>query len=234
MQENEFEVRGDGNGAQEIVTPRRALARLRGTQVEREAGARRQIEEAVLVACGRRGYRNITVAEVLELSGAYRSQFYRHFASKADCYAAAYEAGIERLCAALLGTAAVEPSWREGLRAALRELSRFASRHPDLARGLLVEALVAGGPAGIKRDEVFERLAHALDSARRETGSRHSPPPITAAFMIGAIESSVGEALAADEPQRFTAAVPELAHLIVAAYFGDEAGREELTLLRAA
>ncbi len=222
-----------GRDEPEIATPRAALARLRGTQTEREAEARRKIEEAMLIACGRGGYRNVTVAEVLELYGGYRSQFYRHFASKADCYAAAYESAIEQLCAALLDAAAAEPSWRAGLRAALRELSRFAGAQPDLARGLLVEIHVAGGPALAKREEVFKRLTRAVGSARRETGSRHSPPPMTAAFMISTIEVAVCEALQRDNPQSFEAAVGELAHLVIAAYFEEAAAREELTAERA-
>jgi AcrR family transcriptional regulator len=212
----------------EIATPRAALARLRGIQTAREAEAGRKIEEAMLIACGRGGYRNVTVAEVLELYGGYRSQFYRHFASKADCYAAAYESAIKQLCAALLDAAAAEPSWRAGLRAALRELSRFASGQPDLARGLLVEVHVAGGPALGKRGEALERLTRAVDSARRE--SHHSPPPITAAFMVSAIEAAVCQALVRGEPRRFRAAVPELVHLVVAAYFDEEAAREELAV----
>jgi len=176
----------------------------------------------MLLGCGRRGYRKVTVAEVLDLYGGYRSQFYSHFASKADCYAAAYGNKIERLCAALLGAAKPQPSWPDGLRAALGELARFAVEQPDSARGLLVEVHVAAGPALVKPKEVFERLTRAIDGARRVKASRHSPPPITAEFMIGAIETAVCEALMKDDPRSFKAAVPELAHLVVAAYFGEE------------
>lgn len=220
-------------GEPKIATPRLALARLQGAQTEREARARRKIEEAVLVACGRNGYRNVTVAEVLGLYGGYRSEFYRHFASKADCFATAYENGIERLCMALLDAAGAEPSWREGLGSALRELVRFAREQPDLARGLLVEVHVAGNPALAKREEVFERLTRAVDNARLETGSRHSPPPMTAAFMISAIEVAVCEALERGEPQSFEATMAEMAHLVVTAYFDEAAARGELVAERA-
>ena len=212
-----------GRGEPGIATPRGGLAGPRGTQTETEAHARRKSEEAILIACRRGGYRNVTAAEVLDLCGGYRNQFYRHFASKADCYAAAYESGVERLCAA-----AAEPSWREELRSARRRLVRFACEQPDLARGLLVEVHVAGRPALAKREEVFKRLTRAIDSARRETGSRHSPPPMTAAFMISVIEVAVCEALQRGKPQSFEAAVVELAHLVIAC-FGEEATQEELT-----
>ncbi|HKA66453.1 MAG TPA: hypothetical protein VKG03_00960 [Solirubrobacterales bacterium] len=222
-----------GNEAKRgIVTPRRALARLRDSQSEADARVREAIERATLVSCGELGYRKVAVRDVIERYGGYRAQFYRHYSSKAAVYAAAYEAEAERLCEALLGAAAAEGSWRAGLRAALRELSSFVEAEPVLARGLLVEVHVAGGAALEKRGEVFERLSSAMDGARRETsGSRHSPPPIAAAFMVGAIEEAVCAELVTGTPERFTAAVPQLAQMVVNAFFGAEAAREELEAL---
>ena len=207
-------------------TPRGELARLRETKAHEDSELRGRIMEAMLGACGELGYRKVAVRDVLERYGGYRVQFYRLFAGKQDCYAAAYEAEAGRLGAALLGAAAAEPGWREGLRAALGELASYACERPLVARGLLVEVHVAGGPALVRREEMFERLTRAIDSARRETGSRHSPPPLTAPFMVSAIEAAVCEALEKGEPQRFAAAVPELAQMVVVQYFGEEAGGE--------
>jgi AcrR family transcriptional regulator len=193
---------------------------------------RRQIMEAMLICCGERGFRHVRVQDVIDRYGGYRVQFYRHFSSKADCYTAAYEAASEELCAALLGAGATAPSWREGLRATLRKLAAVARERPLWTRGVLVEVHVACGAAMTKRVEVIERLSRAIDSARHETESRHSPPPITAAFIVSAIEESVGTALANGAPERFAEAVPQLVYLAVAAYFGEESAREELAAPR--
>jgi hypothetical protein len=92
----------------------------------------------------------------------------------------------------------------------------------------VIQVHVAGGPALTKRYEVFERLTRAIDSARRETiASRHSPPPIAAAFMVGAVEQSVAMALLRGQPERFASAVPDLVSLAATIYFGESAGREE-------
>lgn len=213
-------------------TPDRELARIRGGQTQRDAEMRERIMAAMLCACGELGYRKVAVRKVIERYGGNRVQFYREFGSKAECYAAAYAAEAERLGGTLLGAAAAEPSWRGGLRAALGELARFACERPLVARGLLVEVHVAGDPALAQRKEMSERLTRAIDGARRETESRHSPPPMTALFMVSAIDAAVCAALEKGEPQSFAAAVPELAQLVVTAYFGDEAGREELVLAR--
>ncbi len=172
------------------------------------------------MVCGEHGYRQLTVKKVLESYGGHRVQFYSQFASVGEAYAVAYATHSRRLERRLLEAGAGARTWRTGLRAALEELGRFARAQPALGRGLLLEVHVAGGPALGQRQEVLERLSRALDSARRETESRHSPPPLTAAFMVSAIESAVVRALAKDEPDWFERAIPELEQLVSAAYFG--------------
>ncbi|HSR95053.1 MAG TPA: TetR/AcrR family transcriptional regulator [Solirubrobacterales bacterium] len=215
-------------------TPRVELARIRAAQTGEITRLRERIMEAAIEACGERGYREATVQDTIDRYGGHRQQFYKHFASKAECYAAAYEFEVERLYAALSARAAAEPSWHRGLFAILTGVAELICARPSFARGLLVEVHVAGGPALLKRLEVFERLTRAVDSARHETESRHSPPPVTATFMVGAIEAAVTSALTRATPQDFTDAVPELAHMVLAAYFGDDIAGEETETLRAA
>lgn len=159
--------------------------------------------EATLEVVGEDGYRNLSVQKVLDRQGGSRGQFYRHFPSAAACYEAAYAGEAERLCEAILRAGRGGDSWGAGLEAALDELARFALEQPAIARAVLVEVHVAGGPTLWKRKEVFERLSRALDSARRETVSRHSPPPLTAMFIVHMVDSALAEALIHEAPQRF-------------------------------
>lgn len=180
--------------------------------------------EAMLLACGELGYRQVTVDAVLERCGGYRAQFYRQFANLGECYAAAYEVEAGGLFGELLRAGAAQATWRQGLRVALDRLATFVQEQPQVARALLVDVHIAGEPAMAKRKEMFERLSRAIDSARRETESRHSPPPLTALFMVSAIEASVVSFLLDGQPARFKDAAPELAQIVFAAYFGDEPG----------
>jgi AcrR family transcriptional regulator len=188
----------------------------------------------MLATCGEKGYRRVAVQDVIEAYGGNRVQFYRLYSSKADCYAAAHDDEIERLQARVVGAAAAEGAWRRALRAGLDEIAAFAEERPLVARGLLVEVHVAGGPALRRHAEVRGRFTAAIDAGRREAGARPSPPPITAQFMAGAVESTLSAALAAGEPAAFAAAVPELTHMIVSAYLGEDAAAEELEATRAA
>lgn len=219
-------------GEDRVRTPRKELARIRAERAGQRTRLCEQIMEAALEACGASGYRNTTVQSIIDRYGGHRQQFYAHFANKAECYVAAYESEVERLYAMLRELALEQGSWQRSLVVVLEGLAEFLCTRPTLAKGVLVEVHVAGGPALLKRLEVFERLTRAVDSARHETGPRHSPPPVTATFMVGAIEAAVTSALSRTRPQDFAEAVPELAQMVLAAYFGDEIAGEETATLR--
>lgn len=220
------ENRGEASG-RAGATPKRELGRL-GNERERHEDRRRAlIRQAALEASGEVGYRRLSVRTVLERSGVSRNQFYRDFESKADCYSAAYEAGIEQLSVQLLATGCDADDWLTGFRGALVELGGFVAAEPGLAKGLLAEVHVAGGAAMEKRKEVFERLSRAIDCARRETSaSRHSPPPITAPFILGAIETAVLRTLI-NPPDLggFAATIPDLVYIAAAVYFDEPTAR---------
>lgn len=177
--------------------------------------------EAMLAASAELGYRAVTVEDVLERYGGNRAQFYRHFPNLGECFLAAYREEVSRLCEGMLRAAAAAASWHEGLHDAIQILVTFVVERPLVARALTIDVQLAGEPAQEVRKEMYERLSRAVDSARRETGSRHSPPPLTALFMVSAIDAAVAAALARGEPESFAEAAPELEHLVVVAYFGE-------------
>lgn len=216
--------RTDGEADDADAAQRRSLSEIRKETRAHPSPMREQLMTAVLRASGELGYRRLTVAAVVERYGGYRLQFYTQFANLSESYRVAYETHSERLCERLLATGAAGASWRAGLREALGALASFATEDPLLARGLLVEVHVAGPPALDIHQEVLERLSGALDRARRETTSRHSPPPLTAPFMVSAIESAVVRALVKGEPQQLRNAMPELEYLTSKVYFGHGAG----------
>src|SRR6478735_5126925 len=106
-------------------TPRGELARFDESRERQADETRGRILEAMLATCGEKGYRRVAVQDVIESYGGNRVQFYRHFSSKADCYAGAHEDEIERLRARVLGAAAAKSGWRPALRAGLDEIAGF-------------------------------------------------------------------------------------------------------------
>ena len=210
-------------------TPWGELERIDEQRGRREEARVRQILEAMLEASGERGYRRVAVQDVIDRYGGNRAHFYRHFSGKADCYATAHALGLARLSDRLLGAAAPPAGWQEGVRGALDELAAFAVERPQLARGLVLEVQVAGGECMERRNEAIAGFARTLDRGREDSPAGRTPPALSAPLLVGAVESALGSALARGEPEAFRSVVPELAHLIVSTYLGEEAAAAELS-----
>ncbi len=193
---------------------------------------RRILGLAALEASGESGFRNLTAEGIASRAGLGTESFYEQFDDPARCYASGYVTTIEELVADLLAAAKREPSWVLGMRRGLYAVGRFVEAEPLLARGIFLEVYVAGGTAQAKRDEVFERLSRAVDRARRENQSRHSPPPIAAAFILNMVEAAVGRWLQSDAPAPFEDAVPDLLYLAVTFYYGSEEAERQVRGIR--
>jgi AcrR family transcriptional regulator len=179
--------------------------------------------EAMLEACGERGYRNVTVQDVIDRYGGSRHEFYAHFPNKVECYADAYEFEIELRYETLMEILATEDTWAKGLLQGLRQTAAFLHERPTLARGLFVEVHVAGGRARRKRAEMIARLTQTLDQARGvHPDTDNARPSVTAAFMLGSIRCFVTGAILRGAPQDFAAEVRGLSRLVLSAFPGPE------------
>jgi AcrR family transcriptional regulator len=189
---------------------------------------RERLLEAMLVASGELGYEQVAVRHVIERAKTSRATFYKHFNDREDCFAQAYGDAVEWLYRRLNGAAKRQPSWREGLRAALAELLEFCANQPAIAKALLVEVHAAGERPLAQRRELMERLSRTLDSARREIPSRQSPPPITSDFIVGAIDTLLAAKLLDGDAERAPEMLPGLLHFVVMQYLGENAAWEEM------
>jgi AcrR family transcriptional regulator len=204
------------------------LAGRRAESAERgDDPVRAELMEAMLVACGERGYREVAVRDVLARNGGHRVQFWQHFASKEECFALAYEAWTDRLVAGLLAAAAGAAGWRTGMRAALVALFRFVDARPQLARALLLDADVAGDPALAKREEALQLLGERIDAARAQADPADAPPPLTGLFVAGGIANHLSEQLAEGVAGAPWQGLPELLRFATAPYFGEAAAEAE-------
>jgi AcrR family transcriptional regulator len=191
----------------------------------RDLALRRDTERAVLQLSGEVGYEQASVAVVVARSGSNLTSFYRTYAGKAACYAAAYDSAAASLCTRLLAASRGAPDWTAAMKRALLELEAYASEDPALAAGVIAEVHVAGGTALARRAEIAAHLARAID--RGPAGSPRQPPsrPSTARFLIEAIEAAVVRSLA--DKTELREVLPGLLFLAVAIYFdASEASRQ--------
>jgi AcrR family transcriptional regulator len=174
--------------------------------LERSEETRAALCDAALEVAGEIGWRRLSVEAIASRAGVSRARFYRLFADRDECLAAAHR----RRAASLLEDLPTSPD-RAGARLALSRLAELIEAEPLLARGLLAEARLADGAVSASLKEVSERLSGAVHGACRETSKpRHSPPPIAAPLILAALDSAVVEAVTAPRAGRFADRVPAL------------------------
>jgi AcrR family transcriptional regulator len=190
---------------------------------------RARILNAMLVTSGELGFEQVAVRHVIERAETSRATFYKHFTDREDCFAQAYGDAGEWVYRRMIGAAKRQPSWREGLRAALAELLEFCANQPAIAKALVVEVHAAGERSLAQRRDLMERLSRALDSARREIPSRQAPPPITSDFIVGAIDTLLAAKLLDGDAEHAPEMLAGLLHFVVMQYLGESAAWEEMT-----
>ena len=164
---------------------------------------------------------------MLGRSGISRERFQRDFGSKEECFARAYEMAVDRLEGELLEACEGAASWRAGFRAALARLLRTVAEQPLLAKALLIEVRAARGRAWAMHQRALERLARLVDTARDESGARPATK-LAAQFVVGAVEESICVEIGAGRAAKVERLLPDLCHLAVLQYFGEDEAWLEL------
>jgi AcrR family transcriptional regulator len=178
--------------------------------------------EATLLAVGELGYAKATVREIVGRARITEDRFHRHFGGKEACFAAAYAEAAERLRGELLAACEEAPGWKQGFEAGLAALLRTVAEQPLSARALLIEVKAARGEAWAKHQEIVESLTAAIDSAREQPGARPGASPMTAGFVVGAIEESLCIEIAAGRAAEAERLLGDLTRLAFLQLFGEE------------
>jgi AcrR family transcriptional regulator len=176
---------------------------------------------AIADSLDEQGYDGTTVALISTRARVSKSDFYRHFASKDDCFLAAYDDAVERLRATLLSSCEQRRDWAEGVCIALAAALAELAAEPARANLLLVEGLRAG-------PGIYGRFQAAVDSllpymrAGAPGSGEDADDAATAAdeAVVGGIASLLGRRVLAGEAERLEEFLPELAEFALTPYLG--------------
>jgi AcrR family transcriptional regulator len=176
-----------------------------------DAPERDLVLSAFLSLSGEIGYRQATVERIAARAHLSPGYFYSRFSGREECFAIAYQTEAEPLVARMLKAGREAQDFADGIGAALTELIGFAIEEPPVARAILAEVYVAGGDAKARHEQNLRRLSDAAAGTRRESHpSRHDPPPVTAAFIVGGLEEVVRRRLGERRPELLSEELPDL------------------------
>jgi AcrR family transcriptional regulator len=179
-------------------------------------------------AIAENGYAGTTIAHITRHAAVSRRTFYEHFASKDECFVAAYDTVMAELRERVAQAFEEEDDWPHAVRAGIAAMLHFLAAEPNLARLCMVEALVAG-------PVVVERYDAAIQSfvPYFQTGREGRPPevlarlsPTTEEALVGGMMSLISRRIIAGKTAELESLLPDLVEFTLTPYLGsDEAAK---------
>src|SRR5437588_4781614 len=175
-----------------------------GTMQERSA-VRERLLVAMLDAVEKTGYSTATILDVVKHAGVSKRTFYEHFATKEDCFVAAYLFASDEVLKAIERAADKERDWSARIDACIETYLRTLEGRRALTRVFLLEIHAAGSAAMRARRDVHGRFAELLralvNRARRDLPVLKALPPKLAIALVGGINELVLVALEREQEQ---------------------------------
>jgi AcrR family transcriptional regulator len=173
------------------------------------------------------GYQKTTVSLIGKRAAVSKSDFYKHFQSKDECFIAAYDAAIERIREQVVVACeeATGQGWAWRVRGAIDALLRLLTAEPALASIALVEGLRAGRGVYDRYQVALESFVGYLRQDAPPALAGGEVPEATDEAVVGGIASLLGRRVLAGEADRLSELFPEILEFALAAYLGEEEAR---------
>jgi AcrR family transcriptional regulator len=190
---------------------------------------RARIVAALAKETSEKGYRAVTVADIVKRAGIARNTFYDNFSSKEDCFLAAQEFAMSSALERVIDAAGTHEQWPQRIRAGLTAFLRYVVAEPELARTCMVEALSAG-PESVRYYEESQQAFVSLFRLGRDV-SPHGPelPETLEEAIVGGVFWIVYQRLTVSEPETIEELLPELVEFALTPYLGAWTAREAAT-----
>jgi AcrR family transcriptional regulator len=173
------------------------------------------------------GYQKTTVSLIGQKAAVSKSDFYKHFESKDECFVAAYDIAVERIREQVVAAceAAGEEEWAYRVRDGIAALLDLFSREPALASIALVEGLRAGRGVYDRYQAAVESFVSVLRHRAPQPRQGSEVPEATDEAVVGGIASLLGRRILAGEAEQLSELFPEILEFALAAYLGAEEAR---------
>ena len=173
------------------------------------------------------GYQKTTVSLIGARASVSKSDFYKHFESKDDCFFAAYEVAIERIRKVVVDACAGHPKaeWSPRVRDGVTALLDFLAGDPALASISLVEGLRAGRGVYDRYQAAVESFVPYLREGAPNTPDGEPVPAATDEAVVGGIASLLGRRVLAGEAEQVDQLLPDVLEFALTPYLGTTEAR---------
>jgi AcrR family transcriptional regulator len=173
------------------------------------------------------GYQRTTVSLIGQRASVSKSDFYKHFESKDDCFFAAYEVAIERIREPVVAACSKhsKSQWPPRIRDGIVSLLDTLAADPALASLSLVEGLRAGRGVYDRYQAAVESFVAYLRDGAPEAPGGGEVPPATDEAVVGGIASLLGRRVLAGEAEQIDQLLPEVLEFALTPYLGTAEAR---------
>ncbi|HYP55782.1 MAG TPA: TetR/AcrR family transcriptional regulator [Solirubrobacterales bacterium] len=196
--------------------------------LSREFVAQNQLERlltSIAESLHEHGYDNTTVSVITAHARVSKSDFYRHFQSKDECFLAAYDDSVERLRRRVLDACAAEGDWTTAVAVALRATLGFLAAEPARADLLFVEGLRAGPDVYGRFQKAVQSFVPYLRSGAPQPAGGEPPGDGVAEAVVGGIASLLSRWVLAGQIDELEERYPEIAEFALTPYLGGAEAR---------
>lgn len=181
-----------------------------------ELTPRQRLLRAIAEAVADKGYADTTIADVVARAAVSRRTFYEHFANKAECLIALYQAASWGALGVLRD--AIDPTrpWQDQLEQAIEAYLRALSAQPALLHTLFIEILAIGPQGLAARRELTRGIAAFVMQVVQGSGvppAQQLTEPL-ACGLVGAIHELVLEAVESQRADRLHELTPQASALV--------------------
>lgn len=187
-----------------------------------------RIIDGLALEASEKGYRAVTVADVVKRARIARSTFYENFDSKEDCFLAAQQHAMSAALEEVVTAAGEIDDWPRRIEAGLAAFLAYVVREPALARTCMVEALAAGPDSVRYYEESLQAFVSLFQLGRDVSPFGGELPATLEEALIGGVfwilyqRLSVAEA----EAESIEGLLPGLVEFTLTPYLGAEAACE--------
>lgn len=182
---------------------------------------------AMIRVVGSKGYKETSVADVIEETPTSRTTFYKYFEDKHDCFLAAYDMLVEQVFAEVVANCDGNQSWLERVETGLSTIVKLFALDPILARTAVVEVAAAGADARQRHWNAVSRFTAYLEDGRELAGGHELPENISL-MSAGAVSGLIFDELLAGRGAQLQAMLPDLLFAMLVPYIGPRAAAEEM------
>ncbi len=197
-------------------------------QLSREFIVRHQrarIINALAEETAAKGYRAVTVADIVRRAGIARNTFYDNFSSKQDCFLATLDYAREEALRRIVEAASEVESWQSRVRAGVAAFLGYVASDPALARTCLVESLSAGPEALERYEESLQAFLPLFRIGRKVSPHGDELPPTLEEAIAGGIFWIIYQRIILGETEQIEQLTPELIEFALTPYVGADAAK---------